>query len=168
MRTSTLPPQSKLHSLLNYEPISGVFVWEVDRGRVAKKGTIAGHVSSAGYVSIRIDSKPYAAHRLAWAWMTGEDPGELTVDHIDRNRQNNAFENLRLATARQQRFNRKIKPSTGTDFDERRPKKPWKARFDGKRLGCFETQEQAHAAYLKAYKEKAGLWANTSQLFQDC
>lgn len=155
MRINVLPLQSKLHSLLNYEPITGVFAWKVDRGRVAKRGTIAGYVGSDGYVSIRIDSKLYAAHRLAWMWMTGDDPGGLTVDHIDRNRQNNAFENLRLATGRQQRFNRRLKPSTGTEFDKHQPKKPWRARFDGKRLGSFETQEEAHAAYLKAYKEAA-------------
>lgn len=37
--------------------------------------------------------------------MTGEDPGELTVDHIDGDRLNNRFENLRLLPFAQQKRN---------------------------------------------------------------
>ena len=40
-------------------------------------------------------------HRFVWLLKTGEEP-KLTVDHIDINPANNQFENLRLATVKQQ------------------------------------------------------------------
>ncbi|TDH35693.1 HNH endonuclease [Pseudohoeflea suaedae] len=43
-----------------------------------------------------ISGKRYPAHRLAWKIMTGRDPGEV-VDHIDGDRKNNKFSNLRDA-----------------------------------------------------------------------
>ena len=35
-------------------------------------------------------------HRLVWKWVTGEEPG-VTIDHINRQRSDNRFWNLRIA-----------------------------------------------------------------------
>lgn len=48
------------------------------------------------------------AHRLAWRYVTGDDPGDSQVDHIDLNKTNNAFSNLRLVTSKQNNENRKL------------------------------------------------------------
>jgi hypothetical protein len=58
-----------------------------------------------GYKRTRINGKNYRIHRLI-AETFHENPDEkLTVDHIDRNRLNNNFENLRWATHKEQMNN---------------------------------------------------------------
>lgn len=43
---------------------------------------------------MRIDGKKYLAHRLIWMWKEGYFP-EHQIDHIDRNKSNNKWNNLR-------------------------------------------------------------------------
>jgi len=60
-------------------------------------GKIAGTVNNNGYVRINNFGKLYQAHRLAFLYMEGTYPDEQ-VDHIDHNRGNNKWSNLRPAT----------------------------------------------------------------------
>lgn len=86
----------RLREALSYSPVVGVFEWRI-AGRRIRKGFLAGSVGSGGYVRIRIDGKTYQAHRLAWLYMTGDWP-DCQIDHVDGDRSNNAFNNLRPAT----------------------------------------------------------------------
>lgn len=83
--------------MLNYDPVSGIvsYHWS-DR-------EIGGQV---GYKTHVLDGKPYRLHRIIWKWMTGEDPppGHF-VDHKNRNRRDNRWSNLRLATPSQNAHN---------------------------------------------------------------
>ena len=45
----------------------------------------------SGYILTSVLGKQYRTHRLIWMYMTGEDPGELEIDHKDRNRSNNKW-----------------------------------------------------------------------------
>jgi hypothetical protein len=47
-------------------------------------------------VLIRLEGIGYLAHRLAWVYMTGEQPD--VIDHINRERDDNRFSNLRNGT----------------------------------------------------------------------
>ena len=100
----------RLREVLNYDPQSGEFRRRVDRGRGRghrwKAGTIAGR--KAQYIHINIDYALYAAHRLAWLYMTGEWPSR-GIDHIDRDKHNNAWSNLRLADKSQNAMNSKMR-----------------------------------------------------------
>ena len=45
------------------------------------------------------------AHRLIWVWMTGEDPGDMVIDHINQDGLDNRWENLRKVTKSQNNAN---------------------------------------------------------------
>ncbi|EAS8350365.1 HNH endonuclease [Salmonella enterica] len=87
----------ELRRMLSYYPDTGVFTWLETRTHNAKAGDIAGANHCQGYRSISISNKRYLAHRLAWLYMTGSWP-EALIDHINEDRSDNRFCNLRLAT----------------------------------------------------------------------
>lgn len=96
--------QDNLKQLLQYNPLTGDFIWLKSR---LFKGKKAGYISSDGYLLIGIENKKYAAHRLAWLYMTGELP-MTTLDHIDTIKHNNKWNNLRKATISQNSCNTKL------------------------------------------------------------
>lgn len=89
--------QSTLKSLLHYCPETGVFTRLVSTNYNAIAGSIAGSVSSDGYLQIQITGKAYQAHRLAWLYMYGAFPPK-GLDHKNRIKTDNRIGNLRLAT----------------------------------------------------------------------
>jgi hypothetical protein len=105
-----LPSQQELQALFEYSPNTGLFTYKVKPNFRIKIGSVAGTVKKTGkckgYCFIKINGQLYQASRLAWLYVHGIDPGDLTVDHIDRNPSNNAIDNLRLATLSEQAFNR--------------------------------------------------------------
>lgn len=93
--------RSRLKEVLNYDPNTGEFRWAV--GRIgASKGNLAGTIVS-GYRAIKIDRKRYLAHRLAFLFMIGKMPAE--VDHVNRNKDDNRWVNLRPTTRSQNHAN---------------------------------------------------------------
>ena len=132
-----LPDIDLLNELLNYDPLTGEFTWKVGRGR-ARKGAIAGNHRPDGYRYIKINREYHYAHRLAWLIMTGNGPGEYQIDHIDGNRHNNKFSNLRLATNSQNGMNSKIQSNNTTGIkglylDKQRKKWAPEITVNGKR-----------------------------------
>ncbi|EJT0117290.1 HNH endonuclease [Salmonella enterica] len=102
--------QEKLKSILEYNPLTGEFIYKVTRGN-KKKGSIAGTIASDGYIRIQISGKIYMAHLLAFLYMEGYLP-EM-VDHKDRVRSNNKWDNLRKSTSSQNQRNKKIVSKSG-------------------------------------------------------
>jgi hypothetical protein len=84
----------ELRALLSYGQADGVFTWLVKPGKRAR--AIAGNLYR-GYRRIKIGPRFYAAHRLAWLWMTGEWPA-AEIDHINMDRDDNRWCNLREAS----------------------------------------------------------------------
>lgn len=138
--------------------MSGIFRWKVRRG-AHKAGTKAGRRQTNGdgtheYIEIRYEGKAYAAHRLAWWFMTGKWP-DFPVDHKNTNSLHNAWDNLRRCATHENNCNRR-KPKHG--------KNPYKGvtplgkRFRARifvagvetHLGVFDTPEDAYAAYKEA------------------
>ncbi|OWZ90449.1 hypothetical protein B9J07_28095 [Sinorhizobium sp. LM21] len=141
----------RLLELLSYDPLTGIFTRRIGvRGHEA--GSVVGTVKD-GYVCITLDKKFYLAHRLAWFYMTGSWPLRQ-IDHKDRDRSNNRWLNLRLATNQQNTVNRDLNSnntsgSKGVSYDKARGK--WRAQISigGSRtlIGRFDLKSVAEAAY---------------------
>ena len=136
--------QAELKEFLHYNPFTGIFTWIKYTANSVKIGDNAGCVGSSGYIQIRLKGKKYAAHRLAFLYMTGKLPEEQ-ADHINHIRIDNRWKNLREATNQENSKNMSMKNSntsgvTGICWDRRAKK--WQARImvDGKNkhLGLFE------------------------------
>jgi len=85
--------QKELRRILHYDARRGVWRWRVSRG-TAGKGSVAGCIQSDGYRHICINGKQYKSSRLAWFYIRGYFP-ENQVDHINRVRDDDRWENLR-------------------------------------------------------------------------
>ena len=86
--------QGELKEYLTYDKVSGIFIWNLDRKPMTKKGDIAGCLDlSTGYIRIGIKGQLYASHRLAWQYEYGVVPDE--IDHINHCRSDNRIGNLR-------------------------------------------------------------------------
>lgn len=142
--------QDLLKSILDYDANSGEFIWKIQRGNSAI-GKVAGCIDKHGYVIIRYDNKGYKAHRLAWLYMTGNFPVK-NIDHIDRNKSNNKFSNLREVSRSENNMNRPLaKNNVSGHKGVFKYRNKWRAvcRYESNQyyLGDFNTKEEAANSY---------------------
>jgi hypothetical protein len=163
--------QSELRRFLRYDPETGVFHWRARTDRdhswnMRHVGEIAGGINRVGYWVIVI-RRPRLAHRLAWTWMTGE-VAEGQIDHINGDRTDNRWSNLRLVTQKQNSANQGLRTNNisgikGVSWEAR--SKKWRAQImkDGKAhyLGAYHTVEEATAVRRAAELEHQGIYART-------
>lgn len=97
--------QERLKQLLHYDPETGVFTWLQSRGK-AHAGFEAGTKEPGRYVKIKLDGKQFSGHRLAWLYVTGEQPESL-IDHRNGDKHDNRFSNLREARSWENSQNQK-------------------------------------------------------------
>lgn len=156
----------RLRELVDYNPETGEFVW-IARGRPAcRAGDPCGRISRQGYHEIGIEYRLHRANRLAWLYMTGEWP-DRDVDHINRDKADNRWCNLRLATRSQNSANvalaarRNTSGFLGVTFDKSRNK--WRAqiRIGGRKvnLGRFTDPVEAAKAHDAAAWQEFGDFA---------
>ena len=148
----------QLRELVHYAPDTGAFTWAKTRPR-CRKGAAAGCRTPYGYVVVRVGGGLYMAHRLAWLYQTGAWPNAF-IDHIDGDRGNNQFTNLRQATVAENAQNtKKAHRDSKTGFlgvtQRRDGKYVASISTQGKTifLGAHVTPEDAHAAYLSAKRK---------------
>lgn len=158
---------ARVKELLHYDPETGAWTQKTRRkGSGLIPGEPAGCIAPSGYLMIGIDYRRYRAHRLAWLWMTGEMPAN--VDHINGNRADNRWGNLRVADQSQNTANSKRSKANTSGFkgvSRHWPSGKWQAGIVKNRrrqyLGLFETPKQAHDAYCVKAKEIYGEFART-------
>lgn len=93
-----------LTSELIYDEHTGYFTWNVSRPGV-RKGKRAGGVKLDGYRRLRLSGYSFLEHRLAWFYTYKKWPVDK-LDHIDRDKENNAILNLREVDTRINGYNR--------------------------------------------------------------
>lgn len=158
----------RLRQHLRYDPETGDIVWLVKRTKnaTANVGDLAGGIDENGYRRIMFDGKKYRAHRLAFLFMGYDMPEQ--VDHINGNRADNRWANLRAAdpniNAKNARRRTNTKAAlTGVSFSKQQSK--WKVRINvggvTEYLGLFDNVFDAAAARLSrqnayAYSDRHG------------
>jgi len=157
--------RAEVTELLDYDPETGNLIWRIKRnsyGGKCRPGAIAG-AQNQGYVQVKLFGLYYRAHHIAWLIMTGDwPPINRDTDHINRDRSDNRWSNLRLASRSQNNVNREKHTNSayaGVTF--RHDTGKWRARIsrDGKTIllgEAFETQELAIEARKKAEQSMYG------------
>jgi len=141
----------ELRRLLSYDAQTGLFTWLTGR----RSGKTAG-CHSDGYIYIRVNERLYRAHRLAWLYVYGEWPnGQL--DHINRVKDDNRVDNLRIADFSQNAQNAGAHKDNasgvrGIFWDKSRCKWVAELTIDGKLIfkQRFNSKEEATIARKQA------------------
>lgn len=109
-----------------------------------------------GYLQTVVSGVNLLCHRIIWTWHYGEIPEGFQVDHINRVRDDNRIENLRLASIYENRHNSgtsKNNTSGHKGVYFRKDTGKWRAEIvvEHKRhnIGTFDTKEEAVEEYVK-------------------
>lgn len=144
--------------LFSYDPITGFLHHLRSRGK-RLAGDRACYPSSSGYLKVSVSHKDYYAHRVAWYLQTGNHPTEQ-IDHINGDKRDNRWENLREATNGQNSMNRKKLSNNTSGFknvDFHKASGKWRARVREANVercaGYFDTPAEAYEA-TKVLREK--------------
>lgn len=145
---------------LDYDPLTGEFVWKVALSNRAPAGSIAGQSRPGKYTDISIFGLKYRAHKLAVYWYSGIYPLD-DVDHIDGDRSNNRILNLRCAGTYVNAQNRRGASKNsrsgvlGVCYDPRTNRYRSQILANGVRhhLGRFDTEQEAQVAYIAAKRK---------------
>lgn len=159
--------QERLKELLDYNPDTGVFTWKVNgNNQYVKIGKEAGTLYNNDYIMIMVEGERMGAHRWAFLYMEGYIPE--SVDHIDRNTQNNRWSNLRSASNSQNCRNKKHRGSKSgyANVTWAKDRQKWRVQITdemGRKhmKGNFEHKDLALAVDLanRSRKEIAGEYA---------
>ena len=164
--------QHRLKEWVSYNPETGDFTWKqvAERQKINKVGDFIKKLShpnelSKAYYYIPIEGATYAAHRLAFLYMTGKMP--IEVNHIDKNLLNNKWSNLREVSHTEAHYTTKLHANSKS-----RVKGLLKRKYDYKvqlakdkivHTKCFrftayngneETAKQAALEYLKCKRQE--------------
>lgn len=159
-----------VRSRLTYDPETGKFHHLLASGN-RSTGDEAGSTSSYGYISINVGGRKYLAHRIAWVWMTGDQVNGF-IDHINGNRSDNRWKNLRWASHASNAMNRVAARRNASGFKgvvQRGDR--WSAYIKLNRrqffLGSYETAAEAAAAYDGAARVLFGNFALPNSAMKD-
>lgn len=147
----------------------GLFIYDAEAGRlrhaedkraghgriVARAGDYADTSrNSDGYrqVCVTVGGRSYMtkAHRVAWILAHGSIPAGLQIDHINGNRDDNRLCNLRLVTRQENNHNQRKAKGYSWDSRDRRYRAQIHVGDHQIRLGNYDTELDARAAYLRA------------------
>jgi len=165
-RKRSLPSKGWFLENLKYWPDSGEFEWLVNRKRYPKGTFLPCIRKREGYRAIKLPgggkNNRVAAHRVAFLLMEGRWP--IVIDHLNGDKQDNRWENLREVSTKENAKNMPLqKNNTSGTPGVFRVNNKWRGllRVDGKRihLGYFDTYEEAAKARTAA-NEKYGFHEN--------
>jgi len=150
------PPTDADIARLSYDAESGFIRWKGDECP-SRAGRMAGTIERNLYIRVMLSGKTYMAHRLAWYITYGKWP-DSQIDHINGIRGDNRISNLREVNNSENQQNRRSPSENrssgllGASYHKNDRRWQAQIKIDGKnrRIGGFDTAEQAHEAYIEA------------------
>lgn len=155
----------EINEVVIYDPATGFFTRKNPNYNVRNNGR-SGWIKNNGYRCISIKNRQFHEHRLAWFIMTGEIPKE-DIDHIDGNRVNNSFCNLRKANRAMNMGNIAAHKDSKSGYKGVFYSKfagKWASSIKGKHLGYFSNKHDAALAYNDAAKLAYGDYARLNEV----
>ena len=141
-----LPTQQELQERFYYDPDKGQLFRRLKTTGELKPVALQNYGKGNRPCGVKYKRQKWNLPRLIWRYMTGEDPGELQVDHINRDHTDNSWRNLRLVTNYQ---NSQNKNNLGV---RKHHSGKWEARIavngDSIHLGMYECPLMAGIAYM--------------------
>jgi hypothetical protein len=144
---------AEIQSLFKYDPHTGELRKKTNNGLFKAVNAINAH----GYIYVNIGYKNYKAHRIIFM-LNGIDPKGWLVDHIDGNRTNNRWGNLRLVTPTDNCRNRSLPSNNKTGvMGLIKVPRGWRAVITSncvqQVIGVYTSVDEAMKARKKAEKE---------------
>ena len=140
-------------------------------GRIYKgQKEIQGGLAGSGYNVIQPHDKEgkkrnILVHRAVYAWFHDYIPPKMQIDHRDGNRYNNSIDNLRLATAAENRANRHHKNGTyEMRCSMKFPREHYEAMIDTLKA---MPKSQYTAARISHVKAKLRYWDSHAQEYEE-
>jgi len=87
--------QKELMNVLRFNPLTGHFTKLLANG----EEKIVGRINKNGYREIKIAAKVYRAEKLIFIYLTGESPNLNNLEHINEDKDDNRWQNLRIKIA---------------------------------------------------------------------
>lgn len=160
----------RIRETFRYDAQTGKLFW-TRSPRAGFVGREAGGLKD-GYLEVRCAFGKFRVHRLIWMFVTGaEIPAGMLIDHVNGNRADNRWSNLRLATRSQNNHNRHVARRDsvtgvrGVKFRAERNRYVPVLKVDGRerKFGAFRTIEEAAERFKAVELEYRG--ENASCLF---
>lgn len=132
-----------------YDPASGLIT------RSDRKNS-GGSYDKDGYLILKVKSRHFKAHRIAWFLYYGEYP-VMEIDHINRDRTDNRISNLRLVTRAENIKNSRLTPNPktgviGVHLDYTKGlKKKYATRLNGKCHRFYSLEEAVKFRIQQGY-----------------
>ena len=149
----------RLLELVFYDPKTGLFYKRPNYDK-----SVGYKVN--GYLQIKLDGKSYYSHRIAWFYINKVMP-DKNIDHIDCNKSNNIYSNLRIADKSQNGQNRGMPFNNTSGYKGvvwHKQHKRWMAQIMDKGkykyLGYYKTEKEAYEAYCAAAKSMHNTFHN--------
>ena len=148
-----------LRHYLHYDPLTGAWTWmnPLPRSKM-RRGDVAGRITDGGRRQIRISGYFFYSSRLAWLYMTGEWPAEQ-IDHENRIKDDDRWENLRPATQSQNSYNRDWCEANGDMRGIRPHGRKFCVNIGNVYYGLHETLDEAKAVRDRALSTHGGEFA---------
>ena len=153
------------------EIIRNRFYYEDGKILVKRSGQWKGKVGQEAGTSsrkdgrriIQVSGKRFFTHQIVWLMFNDSLP-DTTIDHKDRDCNNNRIENLRAATRTEQQVNKRLSSQNtsgfrGVSFRKEIKAKPWRATVGDIHLGYYATAEEAASVYDEKALEMYGEFA---------